>query len=358
MAINVTAWVGWFRTEQTPPLGQRVTRSERLGYMQRVAFRLPVSSQVVSAIDPTASISYLGPTGTFSEQAVTGEADLAKLDLRPYGTNVEVLLAAERGDVTYGFAAIENMIEGSVNATLDTLAFESDDLLIKREVVMNVNLNLLVLAGVSLSEITEVRSHPVALAQCRRYLPQQLAGVTITTVGSTADAAREVAENDLRTTAAIAPRRSAEVWGLEILAEDIEDHPENQTRFVLVGRDGIDPPSGHDKTSVLIYQREDAPGSLVGILHEFAARSINLTRLESRPTRKGLGDYCFLIDCEGHISDEVLGEALRNIHTKQGNVKFLGSYPSTYGTEEEKNTNREAVSNADGWLSGIRAQIR
>ena len=108
----------------------------------------------------------------------------------------------------------------------------------------------------------------------------------------------------------------------------------------------------------MIYQRADEPGSLVAILSEFAARNINCTKLESRPTRKGLGDYCFLIDCEGHISDEVLGDALRNIHMKQGNVKFLGSYPSTYGTEEEQNTNREAVSNADSWLSGIRAQIR
>lgn len=312
----------------------------------------------MTAIDPTASVSYLGPTGTFSEQAVTGEADLATLDLRPYGTNVEVLLAAERGEVTYGFAAIENMIEGSVNATLDTLAFESDGLLIKREVVMNVNLNLMLAPGVSLHDVTEVRSHPVALAQCRRYLSDELAGVTITTAGSTADAAREVAEQDLRTTAAIAPQRSADVYGLDILAEDIEDHPENQTRFVLVGRDGIDQPSGHDKTTMLIYQREDAPGSLVGILHEFAARSINLSRLESRPTRKGLGDYCFLIDAEGHISDEVLGDALRNIHMKQGNVKFLGSYPSAYGTEEQQNSNREAVSNADNWLTHLRSQIR
>lgn len=312
----------------------------------------------MSAIDPTASVSYLGPTGTFSEQAVMGEPDLARLDLRPYGTNVEVLLAAERGDVTYGFAAIENMIEGSVNATLDTLAFESDGLLIKREVVMGVNLNLLAPAGVALSEITEVRSHPVALAQCRHYLATELSGVTITTATSTADAAREVAEHDWRTTAAISPRRSADVYDLEILAEDVEDHPENQTRFVLVGRDGITPPSGHDKTSALIFQREDAPGSLVGILHEFAARAINLTRLESRPTRKGLGDYCFLIDCEGHISDEVLGDAFRNVHMKQGNVRFLGSYPSAYGTAEQQTTNREGVSSADTWLADLRSQIQ
>ena len=143
-----------------------------------------------------------------------------------------------------------------------------------------------------------------------------------------------------------------------MLAADIEDHPENQTRFVLVGRDGITAPSGHDKTSILIYQRADAPGSLVGILQEFAARSINLTRLESRPTRKGLGDYCFLIDCEGHISDEVVGDALRNIQMKQGTVKFLGSYPSAYGTAAVQEANRDGVAAANAWLADLRTRIR
>ncbi len=304
------------------------------------------------------TIGYLGPAGTFTEQAVTDQADLAAMDLRPYGSIVEVLRAAESGKVDYGFVAIENMIEGSVNATLDTLAFDSDELLIQREVVMNVNLNLLVQPGVQLDEIRHIRSHPVAYAQCRRYLADELASGAIEATNSTADAARELAESQRRDTAAIAPQRSAEVYGLEVLAAGIEDHPENQTRFVLVGRDGITPASGHDKTSILIYQREDAPGSLVGILHEFAARSINLTRLESRPTRKGLGDYCFLADCEGHIADEVVGDALRNIHMKQGNVKFLGSYPSSYGTAEQQSSNREGVARADNWLAALRDQIQ
>ena len=310
--------------------------------------------------EPAASqtVGYLGPAGTFTEQAVTGEPDLAGMALVQYGSIVEVLRAAESGDIDYGFVAIENMIEVSVNATLDTLAFESDSLLIQREVIINVNLNLLVHPGVTLADIEHVRSHPMAYAQCRRYLADELGSAAIEATNSTADAARELAESGRHDTAAIAPRRSAEVYELEILAEDIEDHPENQTRFVLVGRNGIAAPTGHDKTSVLIYQREDAPGSLVGILHEFAARSINLTRLESRPTRKGLGDYCFLIDAEGHIADEVLGDALRNIHMKQGNVKFFGSYPSAYGTTEQQVGNREAMVNADRWLDGLRHQIR
>ena len=312
----------------------------------------------MNSTGPAPTIAYLGPAGTFSEQAVISQPDLAAMDLRPHGSNVEVLRAAERGEVDFGFAAIENMIEGSVNATLDTLAFDSDELLIQREVVMNVSLNLLGLPGVRVDQIKHVRSHPVASAQCRRYLADALPGAAIEATNSTADAARELAESGRTDTAAIAPQRSAEVYHLTVLAPDVEDHPENQTRFVLVGRDGIAPPSGHDKTSILIYQREDAPGSLVGILHEFAARAINLTRLESRPTRKGLGDYCFLIDCEGHIRDEVVGDALRNIVIKQGNVKFLGSYPSAYGTAAIQSKNRDGVTHADAWLAALRDQIQ
>ncbi len=318
----------------------------------------PVTSPSVSGISTSASLGYLGPAGTFTEQAVLGESDLAGLAMRPMGSIVEVLRAAERGEVTYGFAAIENMIEGSVNATIDTLAFESDTLLIQREVVINVNLNLLVNPGVALTDIKCVRSHPVAYAQCRRYLADGLDAARVEATNSTADAARELAQSGRRDAAAIAPMRSAEVYGLHVLATDIEDHPENQTRFVMVGRDDIPAASGHDKTSVLIYQHRDSPGSLVGILQEFAARSINLTRLESRPTRKGIGDYCFLVDCEGHIDDEVVGDALRNVHMKQGNVKFLGSFPSVYGTTEQKEHNREAVRAADAWLASLRQRIR
>ncbi|MEM9464527.1 MAG: prephenate dehydratase [Actinomycetota bacterium] len=308
--------------------------------------------------NPAPTIGYLGPQGTFTEQALVGQPDLAAMQMRPQGSIVEVLRAAERGDVDYGFAAIENMIEGSVNATLDTLAFESEALLIQREVVININLNLLVHPGVARTDVAHVRSYPVAYAQCRRYLADQLSHAAIEATNSTADAARELAESGRLDTAAIAPARAGEVYGLEVLAADIEDHPENQTRFVLVGRDGITAPSGHDKTSILIYQRADAPGSLVGILQEFAARAINLTRLESRPTRKGLGDYCFLIDCEGHISDEVVGDALRNIQMKQGTVKFLGSYPSAYGTAEVQEANRDGVAAANAWLTDIRSRIR
>ncbi|MEQ8841755.1 MAG: prephenate dehydratase [Acidimicrobiales bacterium] len=310
--------------------------------------------------DTTASpptLAYLGPVGTFTEQAVLTQPDLSEMELIRFGSITEVLRAVENAAVDYGFAAIENMIEGAVNATIDTLAFDAD-LLIQREVVMNVNLNLLAHAGVVLDDIEHVRSMPVAYAQCRRYLADHLAKAAVEATNSTADAARELAASGRTDTAAIAPRRSAEVYGLEILAAGIEDHPENQTRFVLVSRNGVTPPTGHDKTSIVIYQRADEPGSLVAILSEFAARNINLTKLESRPTRTGLGDYCFLIDCEGHIADQVVGDALRNIQMKHGRVKFLGSYPSAYGTTEEQQSNRDGVVEADDWLAELRAQIR
>jgi len=312
---------------------------------------------VNASTSPTPTIAYLGPVGTFTEQALLNEPDLAAHELVRFGSIVEVLRAVESAAVDYGFAAIENMIEGAVNATIDTLAFDAD-LLIQREAVMNVNLNLLVNPGVGLDDIEHVRSMPVAYAQCRRYLADTLAKAAIEATNSTADAARELSESGRTDTAAIAPQRSAEVYGLEILAADIEDHPENQTRFVLVSRDGVPPPTGHDKTSIVIYQRADEPGSLVAILSEFAARNINLTKLESRPTRKGLGDYCFLIDCEGHIADQLVGDALRNIQMKHGRVKFLGSYPSAYGTLEEQESNRAGVAEADSWLDDLRSQIR
>jgi prephenate dehydratase len=148
------------------------------------------------------------------------------------------------------------------------------------------------------------------------------------------------------------------VYGLEVIAAAIEDHDNNETRFVLVARDGIPAATGHDKTSIVVFQRADEPGSLLSILQEFAARGINLTKLESRPTRKGLGDYAFLIDLEGHLSDEVVADALRSLKTKQTDVKFLGSYPAAgeHGPAVRKEV-EAAASRADAWLDDLRSGI-
>ena len=238
----------------------------------------------------------------------------------------EVIAAVERGDVDGGVVPIENMIEGSVSVTLDTLAFDSE-LLIQREIDLPVSLNLCAPAGVGLADVRTVVSFPHAIAQCRGWLAQEAAGRrdrgrrTPPPTRPGRSRARSAA-----TSPRSATRLAADLYGLEVLATDIEDHPENQTRFVLVGR-GVPAPTGHDKTSIVCFQRKDRPGSLLGILQEFAARDVNLTKLESRPTKRGLGDYCFFIDCEGHIADEVVADALRNVAAKHGDVKFLGSYP-------------------------------
>ena len=174
---------------------------------------------------------------------------------------------------------------------------------------------------------------------------------------STADAARRLAESDERTVAAIAPLRSAEVYGLEVAASDIADRADNKTRFVLVGADGIAPPTGHDKTSLVVYQQSDVPGSLIGILQEFAARAINLTSLQSRPTKANLGQYCFLLDCEGHIADELVADALRNLNLKTARVKCLGSYPSASGGEHDRMTNQADALTAGVWIEELRSRI-
>lgn len=304
------------------------------------------------------TLAYLGPQGTFTEQALYTQPDLAGMDLRPAPSIPDVFRQVIAGEVDLGFAAIENSIEGSVNITQDTLAFDAD-LLIQREVVISIQLNLMVAAGTTLADIDRVVSFPHASAQCRGWLAEHLPGAEVHASNSTADAARMIAESPDRRTAAIAPGRVAEVYGLDVLAADIEDHPENQTRFVLVAADGIPAPTGHDKTSLVVFQRADRPGSLLGILQEFAARSLNLTRLESRPTRQGLGNYCFLMDVEGHIVDELVADCLRNLHMKHGEVKFLGSYPAAGSKGETvRRQASESSQSADDWLAELRTRIQ
>ena len=304
------------------------------------------------------TVGFLGPAGTFTEQALSTQPDLLAGELVGIGTIADVLAATEAGEVDLGFVAIENAIEGTVNVTQDTLALDAD-LLIQREVVIPVHLNLLGRPGATLDGITTVVSIPIATAQCRRFLTDRLPDAQRRAANSTAEAAQLLAEAGTTDTAAIGTARAAEVWGLDVLAADIEDHPENATRFVVVARDGIPPPTGHDKTSIVVFQRADAPGSLLAILQEFAARNINLSKLESRPTKTSLGDYCFLIDLEGHIDDEVVGDALRTLVTKQHEVKFLGSYPAA--GEHGPTVRREAVEawrKADAWLADLRSQVR
>jgi prephenate dehydratase len=285
------------------------------------------------------------------------QADLAAAELVPLGSIPDVLLAAHTGEVDLGFVAIENAIEGSVNVTLDTLALETD-LLIQREVVMPVHLCLMVRPGVKLTDVERVVSIPVATAQCRAFLRAELPEAKFLAANSTAEAAKVLSEEGDGHTAVIAPARSAEVYSLDVLASEIEDHPDNQTRFVVVAEGGIPRPTGHDKTSIVVFQRADEPGSLLAILQEFAARNINLTKLSSRPTKVSLGDYCFLIDMEGHLDDELVADALRTLKSKQNDVKFLGSYPAAgeHGPAVRRDMH-EAWHRADEWIAELRQHI-
>ncbi|MEM9037040.1 MAG: prephenate dehydratase [Actinomycetota bacterium] len=305
----------------------------------------------------TARIGYLGPPGTFTEQALLSQPDLAKADLVAMETIPDVLAAVGAGELDLGFVPIENAIEGTVNVANDTLAFEAD-LLIQREVVIDIHFHLLAVPGATLDGITEVLSYPHALAQVRGWLRSTLPDADVNADTSTAEAARHVAETGAPHRAAVSNALAAELYGLEPVASDIADHPGNQTRFVLVSRAGIPAPTGHDKTSLVIYQRADAPGSLLAILQEFAARRINLVKLESRPTRQGLGDYCFMLDLEGHIADEVVGDCLVNLRAKQQDVKFLGSYPAAGDrAEESRDDATEAWREATGWMADLRDSV-
>jgi prephenate dehydratase len=313
----------------------------------------------MTTASPSTRVGFLGPLGTFTEQALKTQPDLAAAEHVLFRTMPDVLDAVDSGEVDLGFIAIENSIEGAVNLSQDELAF-NHDLLIQREVVLNIEHCLMAKPGTTLAEIGTVLSIPVASAQCHAYLRNHVGQASLRAANSTAEAARLVAESGEAGIAAVAPRASAELYGLQILAENIADHPGNQTRFVLVAKEGIPAPTGHDRTALVIYQRADEPGSLIAILQEFAARQINLSNLLSRPTKDGgLGDYCFIIYADGHIADELVADAMRALRIKQGAVKFLGSYPAA--GEHASTVRRETDvrwREADEWLDTLRSGIR
>ena len=308
---------------------------------------------------PPPRVGFLGPPGTFTEEALLAEPDLAAGELVPLRSMPDVLAATAGGEVDLGFVALENSIEGTVRQVLDGLIFEHD-LLIQREVVLSVRQNLLAPPGTSLHDVKRVASFPDAAAQCRRFLTKHLPRVEVVAATSTAEAARMVAEAPADGTAAIGTALAASLYGLEILASAIEDHHDNTTRFVIVApaSAGIPEPTGHDKSTIVCFQKQDQPGSLHGILGQFTARNINLTKLESRPTKHSLGDYCFIIDLEGHIDDEVVADCLRDLHAQLRNLKFLGSYPAAGEHGPAIRRDAEAAWRAaDEWVNDLRARV-
>jgi prephenate dehydratase len=316
-----------------------------------------MSSAAAGSATRPMRVGYLGPEGTFTEQAMLRVPELATAEPVPFTLMADVLFAVEDGRIDLGVVPVENAIEGTVNAIVDAMAFDVD-VLVQREIVEPVSLNVVAAPGSDLASVERVHAIPVASSQCRRWLREHLPTVELVAANSNAEAAQTVARGDDPRAAAIANPRAAEVYGLEVLAPDIEDHPENQTRFVVVARSGVPQATGHDKTSIVVFQHADRPGSLLAILQEFAARSINLTLLLSRPTKTSLGDYCFLLDLAGHVSDPVVADCLRTLKATQGGVKFLGSYPAAgLAGPETRVAVEERFAEAEEWLSAIRSQI-
>ena len=285
-------------------------------------------------MDKSNKIAYLGPEGTFTEEALIRFLELEKGSISkteidtgkiPFATIPDVIKSVDRGEVQKGIVPIENSIEGSVNLTLDILTFESEAKIVS-EITMPIKHHLIGKKGMRINDIKRIISHPHAYAQCRIYLTQKFPGLEIIAANSTAEAVKRIKEAD-DSTAAIGTRIAAAIYGLDILLSDIEDNKENKTRFAIIGN-YIGERTENDKTSIVCFLKKDKPGSLFNILKEFADRNINLTRLESRPAKKDLGDYVFMIDLEGHIHDKVVYEALESLRNSVYLVKLLGSYPA------------------------------
>lgn len=266
--------------------------------------------------------AFLGPAGTFSEEALfaLGIDDLEAVPCLSIG---DVFEAVERGQCEAGVVPIENSVEGSVNATLDALAFDTS-LEIQAEVVLDIHHALITAPGADLAEVTVVTSHPQATGQCRRWLARHLPGRTVVAANSTAEAVQRAVGDP--TVAAIGTRLAADLHGGEVREPAIEDYAGNQTRFVVVGR-GLRERTGADKSSLALFLKADKPGALLMILSEFAYGEINLTKIQSRPTKRALGEYMFFVDLEGHVDDQNVKTALDCLRLKLRDVKVLGSYP-------------------------------
>jgi len=269
-------------------------------------------------------VAYLGPPGTFSEEAVT-RCDLAAGDEPlPCPSFPDAWEAVLAGRADAALLPIENSIEGAIGTTLDLLVHRSG-LLIRREVLLPIDQHLLARPGTTLAEVTRVLSHPQPLGQCSRFLRERLPGARLEATHSTADAASQVSQG-LAGAAAIGGRTAAARYGLAILAGSIQDAVENATRFVLVAA-ADEAPTGHDRTSIAFTLDRDRPGGLHEVMGEFASRGLNLSKIESRPMKQALGHYVFFVDFEGHRLDGPCAAALESVRGLVHRFYLLGSYP-------------------------------
>jgi prephenate dehydratase len=301
--------------------------------------------------------AYLGPAGTFTEAALRQVTTPEQADFLPQQHVVAALDAVRAGTADFAVVAIENSVEGAVTAVLDTLA--SGDLAVVRELLVPISFSLAARSGTSLGDVKRVAAHPHAWAQCRRWLGAQLPDAAHVPETSNTAAAQVLADPaavpDFE--AALVPPAALEHYPLHVLAEQVADNAGAVTRFVVVGHPGaIPPPTGADKTSLVVHLPDNQAGALLTMLEQFATRGVNLSRIESRPIGDELGRYLFSIDAEGHIAEARMTEALMGLHRVCPVVRFLGSYPKADGVPNEVRvgTGGHDFDAARTWVAGLR----
>jgi prephenate dehydratase len=282
----------------------------------------------LTVADGALRVAYLGPEGTFSEEALLASTERGSIEPIAEPTVFDCVMAVQEGRVERTLVPIENSLEGSVSATLDTLAFETEGVSIVGELVHPIRNCLIARKRIPLDRIERVLSHPQANAQCSRFIRERLPRATVMAADSTADAVRIVAATDLPW-AALGNRLSAELYGCEVLEAGVENIAGNETRFVWLARERL-PAEGPGpwKTSIIFWGMSDAPGALVQVLQAFAEHDINLTKIESRPLKLGLGRYVFFADLEGHEQDEEVADAFKTVRARVKTLRVIGSYPA------------------------------
>jgi prephenate dehydratase len=300
------------------------------------------------------TIAFLGPEGTFAHAALRALPVAAGARLLPTANVTLAIDAVRAGEADAALVPLENSVEGAVPATLDELA-SGPPLVIAEETYLDVTFELMARPGTGLADVRSVATHTHAEAQVRRWLIENLRTAQVALVGSTAGAAQAVAAGEYD--AAVGAAVAGELYGLEVIAHDIADNDGAVTRFVLPTRPATPPPpTGNDRTTLVAYLREDHSGALLEILSEFGTRGVNLTRIESRPTKGRIGQYCFSIDCEGHIHEERVGDAIAALHRVCADVRYLGSYPRRDGKQGPIPVGRHDAEfvEARDWLANVR----
>jgi prephenate dehydratase len=279
-------------------------------------------------------VAFLGPDGTYTDEALRASAPYP-VESVPYPSIYETVMAVHERETDLGVVPIENSLEGAVTTTLDLLAGEASDVRIAAEVDFPVRHFLVAPRELPLDAIERVISHPQATAQCSRFLRERLPQAERTLAGSTAEAVRTVASTD-QPWAALGSRLAAELYGAVVLAGGVEDHEANETRFVWLATEGFEPWGEPNKTSIVFWGFNDvSPGALVDVLRELSSRQINLTKIESRPRRMGLGHYMFFADLDGSAGEPRLAEALEALAARVETIRVLGSYPADSGPPGE-----------------------